>query len=324
MDRADNRPALTARSSQAAAAAAAGHWAAAREQFAALLPDLERVLGAEHPDTLSARASLAELTWRASAPADHETAQAARDQFAALVPELQRVLGAEHPATLAARVSLTFWTRAPWAVDQLAALLGDLERVLGAEHPATLTARGRCAQLRGDDGDFEAARHLFAALVPDLERLLGAEHPATLTARASLAEWTGMAGFGLPAVGVRRVFQRVRLRFQRDFLWGGRCRCLGCARRAAARDQLAALLPDLERVLGAEHSDTLGARWSLAMWTAEAGDAADGRDQYAALLPDLERVWALTTPRRRPRARTLHGRLAWLKTSCASTVRSTR
>ena len=37
----------------------AGDPAAARDQFAALLPVLERVLGAEHPTTLSARQNLA-------------------------------------------------------------------------------------------------------------------------------------------------------------------------------------------------------------------------------------------------------------------------
>jgi len=158
-----------------------------------------------------------------------------------------------------------------------------------AEDPATLVAGRRYAELQGDEGNFEAARDLLAALLPDLRRVLGADHPDTLAARASLAQWTGMAGFASATFGVRRAFRRVTLRVQRT-LWRGRCRCQGCAGRAAARDQLAALLPDLERVLGADHPDTLDARWSLALWTTEAGDAAAGRDQYAALLPDLDRV----------------------------------
>jgi hypothetical protein len=39
-----------------------GDAAAARDQYAALLPIRERVSGPEHPDTLDARASLAEWT----------------------------------------------------------------------------------------------------------------------------------------------------------------------------------------------------------------------------------------------------------------------
>jgi hypothetical protein len=86
-------------------------------------------------------------------------------------------------------------------------------------------------------------------------RVLGPEHPATLAARASLASWTGRAG-----------------------------------NAAAARDQLAALLPMRERVSGPEHPETLAARASLATWTGRAGDAASARDQVAALLPVRERV----------------------------------
>ncbi|WP_449066838.1 tetratricopeptide repeat protein, partial [Planomonospora algeriensis] len=50
--------------------------------------------------------------------------------------------------------------------------------------------------------------------------------------------------------------------------WTGRA---GGATRA--RDLLAELLPVRERVLGAEHPDTLTTRHNLARWTGEAGDA---------------------------------------------------
>jgi hypothetical protein len=39
---------------------------------------------------------------------------------------------------------------------------------------------------------------------------------------------------------------------------------------AAARDQLTALTPAVERVLGPEHPDTLSSRYGLAWWTGEA------------------------------------------------------
>ena len=58
--------ALATRSELAYSAGQAGDAAAARDQFAALLPAAERVLGPEHPDTLAARASLARWTGEAS------------------------------------------------------------------------------------------------------------------------------------------------------------------------------------------------------------------------------------------------------------------
>ena len=92
-------------------------------------PVRERVLGPEHPDTLTARSNLAASTGRAG------DAAGARDQFAALLPVRERVSGPEYPGTLAARHELAYWTGeagdAAGARDQFAALLPVRERVLG-------------------------------------------------------------------------------------------------------------------------------------------------------------------------------------------------
>ncbi|WP_030453282.1 tetratricopeptide repeat protein [Herbidospora cretacea] len=70
-----------------------------------LLPIRERVLGAEHPDTLNTRANLASWTGEAG------DAAGARDQYAALLPISEHVLGAEHPDTLNTRANLAYWAR---------------------------------------------------------------------------------------------------------------------------------------------------------------------------------------------------------------------
>jgi len=67
---------------------------------------MERVRGAEHPDTLIDRGNLAHMTGLARDPAG------AREQYAALIPVLERVLGAHHPHTMAARASYANWTSA--------------------------------------------------------------------------------------------------------------------------------------------------------------------------------------------------------------------
>ena len=75
------------------------------DQYAALLPAQERVLGPEHPDTLNARGDLAHWTGQAG------DAAAARDQYRALLPVIERVPGPEHPDALAARANLAHWSR---------------------------------------------------------------------------------------------------------------------------------------------------------------------------------------------------------------------
>ena len=236
-----------------------GNYAAARDLCQKVFDARVRVLGAEHPATLIAHASLAYWIGLAG------DAAAARSEYAALVPVEERVLGAEHLETLIARGNLARFTGlagdAAGARDQFAALVPVEERVLGAEHQDTLIDRANLAAYTAEAGDAAGGRDQFAALVPVEERVLGAEHPETLTGRANLAGWTGRAGDA-----------------------------------AGARDQFAALVPVEEHVLGAEHPDTLTARANLAGWTGEAGDAAGARDQFAALVPVFERVLGAEHP----------------------------
>jgi hypothetical protein len=229
----EHRDTMAARGNLASQTGEAGDAAAARDQFAALLPVFERVLGPEHPDTLTTRHNLARWTGEAG------DAAAARDQYAALLPVRERVSGPEHPDTMATRHNLARWMGragdAAAARDQYAALLPVRERVSGPEHPDTLTTRGNLASWTGRAGDAAAARDQYAAVLPVRERVLGPEHPHTLTTRGNLARWTGEAGDA-----------------------------------AAARDRYAALLPVVERVLGPEHPDTQATRRDLANWTEQA------------------------------------------------------
>jgi Tetratricopeptide repeat len=121
----------------------AGNAAGARDQYAILLPIVERILGAEHPETLTVRANL--TGWSG----EMGDAAGARDQYAALLPIRNRALEAKHPDTLTIRANLAAWTGetgdAAGARDQYAALLPIYERILGAGHPNILTIRGNLA-----------------------------------------------------------------------------------------------------------------------------------------------------------------------------------
>ncbi|HEY2287466.1 MAG TPA: tetratricopeptide repeat protein [Streptosporangiaceae bacterium] len=236
-----------------------GRHAAARDLVQQVFEARQARRGADHPDTLLARADLAFWIGQTEDPAS------ARDQFAALVPVNARVLGAEHPHTLAARSNLARSTGLAGdpaaARNQYAALVPVSERVLGTEHSSTLINRGNVAYWTGVAGEPAAARDQYATLLPAVERVFGAEHPETLTVRSNLARWTGEAGDP-----------------------------------ATARDQFAALLSTRMRVLGPEHPDTLAIRASLANSTGEAGDPAAARDEYAGLLPLHERILGTRHP----------------------------
>jgi len=104
-----------------------------------LIADLERLLGASHPDTVRSQNDLARAYREAGRPADAvplvEQVLAARE----------RLFGADHPSTLAARNNLASVCRASGRTAEAIALFEQnaaaCERLFGADHPRTLASR---------------------------------------------------------------------------------------------------------------------------------------------------------------------------------------
>ena len=68
-----------------------------------LLPDWERVLGRDHPDTLTTRQHIAHWADKAG-----DTPEALR-LYRELLPDQERVLGRDHPNTLRTLTFVGFW-----------------------------------------------------------------------------------------------------------------------------------------------------------------------------------------------------------------------
>jgi tetratricopeptide (TPR) repeat protein len=203
-----------------------------------LLADEERVLGAEHPDTLTSRNDLA----IAHRDAGH-TAEAITLLEEVLAVE-ERVLGVEHRDTLTSRNNLAIAYRDAGRIAEAITLhernLADEERVLGVEHPETLTSRNNLAIAYRDAGRIAEAITLHERALSDRERVLGADHPHTLNTRSNLAVAYRDAG---------RIAEAIALH-----------------ERA---------LSDQERVLGADHPHTLNTRSNLAVAYRDAGRIAE-------------------------------------------------
>ena len=149
------------------------------------LADSERVLGADHHDTLSSRNTLAYAYQSAGRP---EQAIGLHEQTLA---DRQRVLGADHPDTLTSRNNLADAYQEAGRLEQAIPLheqtLADTERVLGADHPHTLSSRNNLADAYQEAGRLEQAIPAARADPGRSERVLGADHPDTLTSRNNLA-----------------------------------------------------------------------------------------------------------------------------------------
>ena len=265
------------------------------ELYEQVLAEYERVLGADHPDTLTVRNNLAgayksagrlaeavELFERVLADRvrvlgpDHPDTLAARNNLAGayysvgrfgeaielferVLAERERVLGSDHPDTLTTRNNLAgayyFAGRFGEAIELLGRVLAERERVLGPDHPDTLTTRNNLAFAYHSAGRFDEAIELYERVLADQERVLGPDHPGTLTTRNSLAGAYEDVGRFGEAI---ELFERV--------------------------------LADQERVLGPDHPDTLNARDNLALAYDAVGRLAEAINVWEELLPDCRRL----------------------------------
>ncbi|MFD3679866.1 tetratricopeptide repeat protein [Streptomyces sp. NPDC058613] len=236
----------------------AGDPAAARDLYAALVADHARILGTDHPRTLTTRYDHAHWTGQAG------DAAGARDLYTALVADHARILGTDHHDTLTTRYDHAHRTGqagdAAAARDLYTALIADRTRILGPDHHDTLTTRGDHAHRTGQAGDATGARDLYTALAADRTRILGTDHHDTLTTRYDHAHRTGQAGDA-----------------------------------AGARDLYTALIADHARILGPDHPGTLTARYGHAFWTGQAGDRARARGLSAVLTADRTRILGTDT-----------------------------
>lgn len=259
-----------------------------------LLAGQQRILGKDHPDTLSSRHNLAfelgnagrveeatiELqqvlsdsrtilgnyhpdTLMSQGNLAYELGHAGREREAIVelrqvLTSRQRILGDEHHDTLATRDNIAFWLgEAGWrdeALLELRQVLPDRQRILGEYHRDTLTTRYKIATQLGHKGRVEDAMAELRLLLADQRRELGDTHPDTLTTRHDIAYWLSESGRHEEAI-------------------------------AAYRE----LLADRQRILKVDHHHTLKTRGLLARELGCVGRVEEAIVEYRDLLPDFQR-----------------------------------
>ncbi|MEV4558254.1 tetratricopeptide repeat protein [Kitasatospora sp. NPDC049285] len=237
----------------------AGLYAAAVTYWLRLAADTERLLGGQHPATLTARGNLAA-----------SYTQAGRTREAIVLQERvladrEGLLGDRHLHTVTARGDLALaYAQAGRTAEAIALqerVLADREGLLGDGHLDTLTARGDLAACYWEAGRTAEAIVLQERVLADRERLLGDQHPHTLTARGDLALSYWQAG-----------------------------------RTGEATDLIEPVLADRERLLGDQHPHTLTARRILAACLWQTGRRSEAVDLMERVFADRERALGALHP----------------------------
>ena len=233
-----------------------------------LLADYERILGADHPDTLRTRSDLA-VAYQAAGRFNEAIALGER-----VLADEERILGAEAPAVLTARNNLAHAYQAAERADEAIPLyegaLTDRERLLGADHLDTLVTRNNLAHAYQAVGRADEAIPLYERTLAARKRILGESHPDTLLSQTNLAasyQTVGRVGEAIPIF--ERTLADLESMARRDHPDALALRNnLAHAYQAVERlDEAIAMyeqiLADCERVLGADHPNTQVVRDNL-------------------------------------------------------------
>jgi len=247
-----------------------------------VLDAFRRVLGDEHPDTLT---SMNNLAGTLGEQGDLASARALLEQVLAA---LRRVLGDEDPDTLtsisnlAATVYLQGDLAGARTLQEQA--LAARRMVLGDDHPDTLMSMNNLAATLGAQGDRTGAHALQEKVLVARRLLFGDEHPSTLTAIINVAETLSAQGDLTGA----RALQEQALDTYRRVLGDEHPNTLTAMNNLAgtlsaqgnlpgARALQEQALATCQRVLGDEHHHTLGSMINLAETLRTQGNLAAAR-----------------------------------------------
>ena len=214
---------------------------------------LGKILGDDHPQTLTSRNNLAYAYYSAGRLDEAITL------YEQVLADSVRVLGPDHPQTLASRNNLAgayeSAGRLGEAIPLYEQVAADRVRVLGDNHPQTLTSRNNLAYAYYSAGRLGEAITLYEETLADSLRVLGPDHPHTLASRNNLAGAYQEAG---------RVDEAITLYEE--------------------------VLADRTHILGPDHPDTLASRNNLAYAYYSAGRLDEAIPVFEEVLADSTHV----------------------------------
>ncbi|KAJ7831042.1 hypothetical protein B0H13DRAFT_1915667 [Mycena leptocephala] len=260
-----------------------------------------QLLGANHPDTLSAMGNLA-TTYR-----ELGRYREAEPLESIVLEKRKQLLGADHPDTLLtmANLAATYHElgRHQEADPLESIVLEKRKQLLGADHPDTLSAMGYLAATYHTLGRSQEAEPLESMVLEKRKQLLGADHPDTLSAMGNLAATYRTLGRSQEAEPLESIVLEKRKQVlgadHPHTLWA--MANLAATYRTLARYQEAETLENIvlekqEQLLGADHPDTLSAMANLAVTYCELGRYQEAEPLESIVLEKRKQVLGADHP----------------------------
>jgi tetratricopeptide (TPR) repeat protein len=259
-----------------------------------------RTLGADHPDTIDTRHSIAR---RLSERADYGHAET---EYREVLESMRRILGPDHPDTLTVQHNIaslvSFRGDYARAEAEYRDVLAIKLRALSRDHRDTLITRHEIARMMREQGHYAEAEAEFRSVLEDRINTLGADHYNTLITRSALALTIAAHGHYARAEAEFRDILTAQLRLlgpeHLRTLWTRQHIALMMAAQGdytGAENELHDVLARREPRIP-DHPDSLTARHELARIMAAKGNASEARTELQDILTAKIRVLGLDHP----------------------------
>ncbi|KAF8150938.1 hypothetical protein B0H34DRAFT_666298 [Crassisporium funariophilum] len=171
-----------------------GDWKESERYQLRILEERKRVLGENHPFTLTNMCNLASIIrgqgrWEEAEALDVE-----------VLDKRMKILGEDHADTLTTmgNLALIYQNQGFWgkAEELELRVLSGRKRVLGEGHPSTLVSMGNLALIYHNQGRLNEAKDLGMAVLALKKECIGEDHPDTLMEAANLSlTWSNLGNW---------------------------------------------------------------------------------------------------------------------------------
>ncbi|KAI4276581.1 MAG: hypothetical protein L6R38_005626 [Xanthoria sp. 2 TBL-2021] len=248
-----------------------GRWEKAEELHMQEMETRTRLLGKEHPSTLTSIANLAS-TYR-----NQGRWKEAEELEVQVIETSARVFGEENLSTLTsiANLASTYWNQGRWkeAEELEVQVIRIRKRVLGEKHPDTLTSIANLALTYWNQGRWKEAEELGVQVIQTRKRVLGKEHPDTLTSMGNqaLTYWNQGRWKEAEELEVQVMETSTRVLGEEHPFTLISMANLACTWRSQNRIEEAISMMEKcfelqRRILGPDHFDTVSSRKALNKW----------------------------------------------------------
>ncbi|KAJ3296302.1 Kinesin light chain 3 [Borealophlyctis nickersoniae] len=258
-----------------------------------------RVLGEDHPETLSTISNFAVYYENQG---KYENAESL---YVDCLERKKRVLGEDHPDTLGTISNLAVYYDDQGKYEKAEPLLMDClerrRRVLGDDHPDTLMCINNLALHYKNRGKYDKAEPVYVDCLERKKRMLGEDHPSTLSTinnLATLYDDQGKYEKAKPLYvncleGRKRGRKRVLGEDHLETLWSINNLAALYANQGKYEKAEPLFVDCLERrrrVLGEDHPDTLSSISNLALFYNDQGEYKKAEDLFVDCLERMKQV----------------------------------